>query len=69
MNNKIIKFIKGELADWKSYEIIFLGFVWLIALYNLIFLHDRVHFSFHITDSFVFFLMRSLNSFDVIYFS
>lgn len=42
MNNNIIKFIKGELTDWKAYELIFLGIVWLISLYNLIFLHDSV---------------------------
>lgn len=42
MNNNIIKFIKGELDGWNKYELIFLGFVWLISFYNLIFLHDSI---------------------------
>lgn len=42
MNNNIIKLIKEEFDNWNKYEILFLVVVYLIAIYNLIFLHDNI---------------------------
>lgn len=40
MNNNIKKFISGELSGWNVGEIIFLCFIYTIALYNGFILHD-----------------------------
>ena len=40
--NNIINFIKGELKGWRKFEIIFLLFIYMISLYNLIFLNDSL---------------------------